>query len=394
MKNQGEDMQKVIQRNEKFVRENSIHERNTSLDALRVLCMFLIVLGHAMAHGHVLDTLSPNSINYYIVNILRAFLSVHVNCFVLISGYFLCTYKFRLSKVFFIWWQTFFWSVTLYIFVCISGIVPFEIESLLRACLPFTQQRYWFVTTYLLMYVLIPLLNAAIHTMSQRQHAFFIATFFFIYIVLQNLFFWKKFTSTNSYDPLFFAFLYMIAAYFRLYPAKRTQLRYFLCYFLVCLFSAIWKIGMGLFTSKIVGESMGDSIFLSYSSITMVIASASLFRFFEGLSITNRLAQKVVTLLSSLTFGVYLIHEQPEIRAFLWEKLLRPGNYVQSPFLILFLLGIALFVFLLCALLEYLRNRVSELFSIRKLIIAISNRVKLRAVSLAEMVFNLKDKEK
>lgn len=101
-----------------------------------------------------------------------------------------------------------------------------------------------------------------------------------------------------------------------------------------------------------------------------------------------------MTLLSSLTFGVYLIHEQPEIRAFLWEKLLRPGNYVQSPFLILFLLGIALFVFLLCALLEYLRNRVSELFSIRKLIIAISNRVKLRAVSLAEMVFNLKDKEK
>lgn len=186
----------------------------------------------------------------------------------------------------------------------------------------------------------------------------------------------------------------MIAAYFRLYPAKRTQLRYFLCYFLVCLFSAIWKIGMELFTNKIVGESMGDSIFLSYSSITMVIASASLFRFFEGLSITNRLAQKVVTLLSSLTFGVYLIHEQPEIRAFLWEKLLRPGNYVQSPFLILFLLGIALFVFLLCALLEYLRNRVSELFSIRKLIIAISNRVKLRAVSLAEMVFNLKDKEK
>lgn len=73
-----------------------------------MLCMFLIVLGHAMVHGHVLDTLSPNSINYYIVNILRAFLSVHVNCFVLISGYFLCTYKFRLSKVFFIWWQTFF----------------------------------------------------------------------------------------------------------------------------------------------------------------------------------------------------------------------------------------------------------------------------------------------
>lgn len=36
-------MQKVIQRNEKFVRENSIHERNTSLDALRVLYNGIVI---------------------------------------------------------------------------------------------------------------------------------------------------------------------------------------------------------------------------------------------------------------------------------------------------------------------------------------------------------------
>ena len=57
--------------------------------------MFLIVLGHAMFHGHVLQALTPNSVNDCMTSVLRAFLSVHVNCFVLLSGYFLCTQEFR-----------------------------------------------------------------------------------------------------------------------------------------------------------------------------------------------------------------------------------------------------------------------------------------------------------
>ena len=39
--------------------------RNVSLDILRILCMFLIVLGHAMIHGQVLDAVAVNSPNYF-----------------------------------------------------------------------------------------------------------------------------------------------------------------------------------------------------------------------------------------------------------------------------------------------------------------------------------------
>lgn len=66
-----------------------VPERNVSLDALRVFCMFLIVLGHAIIHGQVLESLAPRSLNSYLVNVMRAFLSVHVDCFVMLSGYFL-----------------------------------------------------------------------------------------------------------------------------------------------------------------------------------------------------------------------------------------------------------------------------------------------------------------
>lgn len=100
----GEEMKNgVICGSGKSAGENSACARNISLDALRVLCMFLIVFGHAMVHEHILETLSPNSANYYFVNGQRAFLSIHVNCFVLISAYFLCTRAFRLGKIVTTW---------------------------------------------------------------------------------------------------------------------------------------------------------------------------------------------------------------------------------------------------------------------------------------------------
>ena len=83
-------MQNVICEAGRTPCESRLHERNVSLDVLRVLCMFLIVLGHAMFHGHVLQALTPNSVNDCMTSVLRAFLSVHVNFFVLLSGYFLC----------------------------------------------------------------------------------------------------------------------------------------------------------------------------------------------------------------------------------------------------------------------------------------------------------------
>lgn len=282
-------------------------ERNVSLDLLRVLCMFLIVLGHALFHGKVLDALPPNSANYFIISILRTVLSVHVNCFVLISGYFLCMREFQLKRAILIWGQAFFWSIGLYIVLYFCGAVDLDLKSLIKACFPITQQRYWFITTYVLMYSLVPLLNAAIRAMSQKTHAIFLSGFFAMYIALQNLVFWEKFSSTNLYDPLFFAFLYLLAAYFRLYPAKRTHIMYLWGYLLACLFAAAWKIGITWIMLKTMGEVRGDNLFLSYNSITMVIGSACLFRFFEGLNITDGKLQGAILRLSPLTFGIYFM---------------------------------------------------------------------------------------
>ena len=207
--------------NNKITEKSTV--RNIALDVLRIICMFLIVLGHSICHGQVLETITEYSANYFLINAMYTFLMVHVNCFVLISGYFLCTHEFSIKKAISLWVKAFFWSSLLYALLCVRGIIPFEVRGFIKALLPFTQQRYWFVTSYLLMYCLVPILNAAIKAMSKRQFAVFLTVFFLVYIVLQNLIFWREFTCVNSSNPLFFSFLYMVAAYIRLYPPKKTS---------------------------------------------------------------------------------------------------------------------------------------------------------------------------
>ena len=119
-------------------------DRVVSLDALRVLCMFFIVLGHAVVHGDVLQYTLTYSLDYFVINVLIAFLSVHVDCFVLISGYFMCTKEFKLRKILTLWGKTLFWSALLYLVLCLNGFLTFSVQGILMACFPFTQQRYWF----------------------------------------------------------------------------------------------------------------------------------------------------------------------------------------------------------------------------------------------------------
>ena len=226
--------------------------------------------------------------------------------------------------------------------------------------------------------------------MDQRTHALFLTIFFAVYIALQNLFFWEKFTAVNAYHPLFFAFLYLLAAYFRLYPAKRSGKTYLLCYSLICLFAAVWRIGITWITIKILGEAKGENIFLSNNSVTMVIASACLFRFFEGLNISNKEIRKAISIVAPLTLGVYLIHDQPEVRNFIWQDLLRPMDFVQSPFLVFILFGMAIVVFAFCALMEYLRHRVSTALKVKEAISSAADAIQNAAAKVIEKVCQIK----
>lgn len=332
--------------------KKNIPQRAANLELLRILCMFMIVLAHCIGHGGIADAATLTGINKQMIAMIQALISVLINCFVLISGYFLSQGQFRIRKFLEIWVTALFWSVLLTCVCMFSGLTQFNTAALIKAFLPFTQQQYWFVTTYLLMYLMVPMLNAAANHMEQRQFATFLVTFFLVFFLLQHMVFWREFTQMGIRDPLFFGFLYMFAAYVRRFPLKKKH-HWFLGYFLLCI---------GVRLSGMVSRFIPEPIAVSFAATAynrplVVLASVSLFMGFISLEIKQDFLKKLILTISPLTFGVYLIHDNNAVRSVLWRALFNPDELAKDIMVVPKVLLISVLVFLGCLPLEAIRKK-------------------------------------
>lgn len=223
--------------------------------------MLMIIMHHCFGNSGGATTLNQNCplVNYYGVRLIWPFLNVHVNCFVLISGYFLCKKNFKLSKVFTLWGSILFWSVSLEVISLLAGYRP-GIREIIETVFPLSNSRYWFITTYILMYIMCPFINLAIEAMNKMQHLLCILTFFGVYILLQNVVFWSEFSYIDARDPGLFIFLYMVGAYFRKYPMKKHN--WLVGYLIACSINAIWTELCAIFSDWIPVKSV-STIFSS-----------------------------------------------------------------------------------------------------------------------------------
>lgn len=151
-------------------------KRNYGLDFLRILSMLMIIRLHAGSIGGLINI--NEGVDIYAVEIwfIQILCVVSVNIFVLISGYFLSNQEFRMSRVFRLWMQTLFYSVLIYLIMVMSGRTSFTIEGVIHALFPVTFRRYWFITAYIGMSLLAPLINKALEGVNKTQHKIGILT--------------------------------------------------------------------------------------------------------------------------------------------------------------------------------------------------------------------------
>ena len=136
-------------------------ERDLNLEILRILCMLFIVMCHVGGRtGNDLPI---------------ALMPHHVNCFILISGYFLITAKFKFERILRTAIETIFYTfgITLVLYL-LGRATTYE---LLKSIVPFgpTIFNYWFVTKYLGLLLLSPFIQkvvAYILYLSRGSHLF------------------------------------------------------------------------------------------------------------------------------------------------------------------------------------------------------------------------------
>lgn len=90
--------------------------RSSNIELLRIIAMFMVVLGHYYVKGGFPDD-SLMTTSKLVMQFLGSWSKIAVDIFVIISGYFLVTQKFRWKKIWKFFGCTYFWSLATLCFV-------------------------------------------------------------------------------------------------------------------------------------------------------------------------------------------------------------------------------------------------------------------------------------
>ena len=140
--------------------------RSSNLEWLRIVCMLLIIAHHFGGHGVYPASILP--INHFIQVALTTGGKLGVNCFVLITGYFLLRSHFGWRKVFKLVATVWVYSVIIYLTI---ALVEGNFDPILcaKAFFPVIYRQYWFMTAYLIAYILSPFVAILVRACTQNS---------------------------------------------------------------------------------------------------------------------------------------------------------------------------------------------------------------------------------
>lgn len=134
--------------------ESKQFNRNSNIELLRMICMFVIILHHSVLYGGALE--QPASINLIIANLFYIGGKFGANCFMAISAYFLIDSKFKVQKVISVWKHTFFYGLTFFLLNTILHFKAVGVGDILEVVFPISYKAYWYVTAYVAIILLSP----------------------------------------------------------------------------------------------------------------------------------------------------------------------------------------------------------------------------------------------
>ena len=357
--------------------------RESQFELMRIISMLFIVLYHILVHGKILEH-ATGSMSLFLA-FVESLILVHVNSFVLVSGYFQCKGKLKLGKAIKINNMTWFYKVVMMlVLIATSLIAKPDIIIRLHTYLPIDYGTYWFINSYLILYLISPILNKIINSSSKKNLQKVILTLFIIISVLSTVTRDVFYNTLTGRSLCTFILLYFIGAYIRNYPISDSyfmkpfsnnakRLIYFSTYLFAAIMSTFCWLGytylhpLGAFANE-VGSILSFN-HVSYASPIVIIQSIGYFLYFSTLNFKNKFINKV----SSSTLAVYLISENIFLREMIYDKigLTKITNITIS--LILEILIATIVIFIICTLIEILREKIFRLIYNSK--IAKKNRV-------------------
>lgn len=305
-------------------------ERQSGLELLKILAIILIIT------AHVMNTISTNT-NIF-ANVPEAFCNLNVTSnnpqkiFLIVLKYFtwagnyifmICTawflidsHKTKKNKVLNLILDVFIISIFFLILLSISGI-KIEKNLIIKSIFPTIFANNWYITCYIIIYMIHPLLNIIIENIGKRKLLLLDIALIFIYFGLC----WIKEDLLFCTGFVIFLTIYFLTAYMKKYMIKFTkntkQNK------LATLVSAILIIVIALLFNTL-GNNIeffhNKLVLCSRSNPLLLLFSFSLFNIFKEMKFIS----KPINYISSLSMLIYIIHENLLIKIYI-----RPLIYVE-----------------------------------------------------------------
>lgn len=334
--------------------------RSSNIELLRIFSMLMIVAHHYVVNSGVIPLIDLhthlNFIDYFLLLFGWAG-KTGINCFVIITGYFMCTSDIKKNKFIRLIAEVYFYKIIIWCLFLISGYESFTFKSFLKMLFPFSTIADNFTGCYLLFYLIIPYLNKLIHTLTEKEHFYLMLWSIGVYVILPS------FINANvifNYIT-WFTIIYIIASYIRLYPKKYFENKklvslLFGCSLLLSWLSIISLAGL----SRIVGKKIYIAYFFVTDSnkILALCTSIFCFLFFRNFKIGY---SKIINLIASCSFGVLLIHANSDtMRYWLWNDICNVIGVYKSGNIIIHAFTSVLIIYICCTIIDFIRIKLFE----------------------------------
>ncbi len=294
--------------------------RGSNFELMRILMMLMIVAYHLLCYGIAPDVAASPLLSKIVVATFCSGGKIGVNGFVLLSGYFLCVSASsakpkRLLKLYL---QMFFYSMGTFLVMAALGICRFNLDDVVAFIFPIGRSTYPFATNFFFLMLLSPFINLLIKALDRKNYLRLLAVSFVIFSLIPTII-----EVRYPYENLvWFVFLYLLAGFVRLYPMPLFDRKWLAlgvaagCYCIIAGYRAM----LGALLPHIpILRFIPPAMTSRSNAVPVLLCALGLLLFFKNVKVKG---SRIINLIASATFGVYLLHDHSKaMRQLLWKDL-------------------------------------------------------------------------
>lgn len=340
-------------------------KRESNIELLRIVLMIMIITHHLIVHGLELSHMASSNIELTsmrsLLILINSFVIIGVNCFIFIGGYY--GIKLNIKKIINLILEMVFYSLMInLIFALITGVKL----DLKQSIIPIN--TWWFLTCYIILSVLAPYLNVIIENTDKGKQITLIVILTVIICFLGTNGTIPTIISQNTgYNLINFIYIYILARFMNKNINIQSWKISFLCYVIMvginyCIVTISFKKINSMFAWRMFG----------YNNAIIIAASVFFFYTFKNINIKEN---KIINYIATSTIGVYMIHDHPIVRGWIYNKFLHINELINNKYVLVYVIIFAILIFIMALIIDKIRKKLIRI--LLEILIKIKNINKL-----------------